>query len=565
MSTPAVGTGSAKAPNLASRLGARLARLSLANLPVAVRILLALTWVAVAVLSVLAAIPGLVEALFADYLGVPVWFRVVLLAACAVVAAGSIVADVLLGDGSAARTIRRDAVHAASAVALGLLLLASDAPVPGVIALVAGVATVTALHVPLGRSAKAAVAGAFAAMPWLAAGAAQFAAPDPGLYGWIWIVFLLPLGAGLAAFGALYGVARAAESRVRGIQRVFRNDVPRGLLVLAVGGALAVVALRYTVLSGLFGEYDVALWAFRLSPTWIHAALVAAAIVVVALISLRRPLSRVGRGAATAVFGAAAALQLVAYGPLVVTLAVTALLTGSAVDASDPILAASPWISLGIVAALALVVAHPVFAGSAGRWMAWLGAFYAIPGALAVAAGPAFDALPSFWAKPPQVAALLAVGAAGLVVHGLIRPRSAVPRRLILKLALIPLVAVHATALLPAPWESTLGRAVLIVGVVLAVLFFAPRRTADPVHRAQRLLTRTTGQLAGLVVFLLAVPSDFRGETFGALGTIWLAIPVAAVLCLTLAPRTAPTLFETPSFLLDEAAPDERAPRTGGS
>ena len=41
----------------------------------------------------------------------------------------------------------------------------------------------------------------------------------------------------------------------------------------------------------------------------------------------------------------------------------------------------------------------------------------------------------------------------------------------------------------------------------------------------------------------------------------WLAIPVAAVLCLTLAPRTVPTPMETPGFLLDEEVPEERSPR----
>jgi hypothetical protein len=173
--------------------------------------------------------------------------------------------------------------------------------------------------------------------------------------------------------------------------------------------------------------------------------------------------------------------------------------------------------------------------------------------------------VPAFWAKPPQVAGLLAVGAAALFVATLVRPQLGIPRRLILRLALIPLVAVHATALLPAPWESMLGRAVLVVGVLVAVLLFAPVATADPLHRGERLLRRTTAQVAALVVFALALPSVLRGETFEIAGTLWLAIPVAAVLCLTLLPRSTPAPEATPGILVDpepsEPAPPERVTR----
>lgn len=541
----------------------RLARLRLAGIPAPAAVLVVVGWITIAVLLALASIPGFLDAALVATLDPPTprWIRVVILAACAAVAAGGVVSTVLgraRANASPLRVVLRDVGAAAPGAVLGGLLLVSEAHLPAGAAFGAAIATVIALHLPLPLVATCVVAGLFAVAPWGAVIAAQFIDPDIGLFGWVWII-LLPIAAGLAAFGALYGAARTAETRAGGLRGIFREDLPRWGVALLIAAALGIVAARYTVLRGLFGEYDELLWAFRIAPSWIHAAAVAAAIVAVALASTRRPLARVGRRLATAGFGAAAALELVLLGPLVITIAVSSILTGSAVDVSDVALAAAPWVSVGIILLLAIVVAHPVFAGSAGRWMTWLGALYVLPGGMASAAGPAWDDIPAFWAKPPQVAGLLAVGAAVLFVAALLRPHLGIPRRLILRLAIIPLVAVHATALLPAPWESALGRTVLVIGLVVAVLLFAPVATADPVHRGERLLRRTTAQLAGLVVFVLALPSVLRGETFEIAGTLWLAIPVAAVLCLTLVPRSTPVPAGTPALVVDRE-PAEPSP-----
>jgi hypothetical protein len=538
----------------------RLARLRLGGLPLPTGVIVVVSWITIATLLVLASIPGFLDGALIATLDPPTprWIRAAILAACAVVAASLLVATVLgdaRGRRSRRQTVLRDLLASAPGAVVGGLLLASEAVVPATVALAAAGVTVIALHLRLALVARSVLVGALGATPWTAAITVQFTDPDFGLFSWLWIV-LLPLAAGFAAFGALFGAARAAETRAGGLRRVFRDDVPSWAVALIVVAVLGIVAARYTFLRGVFGEYDEQLWTFRLAPSWIHGGLVAAAIAAMALISTRRPLTRIGRRVATAGFGAAAALQLVLLGPLVITIAVSTILTGSTVDLTDVAIDAAPWASVGIILLLVAVVAHPVFAGSAGRWMTWLGALYVLPGGVAAAAGPAFDDIPAFWTKPPQVAAMLALAAGALLVANVLRPRLAISHRLLLRLAIIPLVAVHATALLPAPWESALGRAVLAIGVVVAVLFFAPPVTADPLHRAERLLRRTAAQVAALVVFVLALPSVLRGETFEVAGTLWLAIPVAAVLCLTVMPRATPAPTGVPHILVDPEPPE---------
>jgi|GEM_PF-1978533 len=545
-------------PSVVDRLGRRLRRLRLDGLSPAVRALVVLGWGLGAVLLALIAVPGLLEPLFTWDLDppAPAWFRGLLLAACATVAAGCVVVSRLgdpRGQPSVLRALGRDVAVVAAGLGVSGLLLASDVVAPAVVAAASTVVTVTGLHVRSIRALGTALAAIGAAVPWLAALVAQFLEPDPGLLGWLWIV-LLPLAGGAAAFGALYGVARGAQSRTGMLRRLFRDDLAAPVVALVVVLALGIVALRYTVLSGAFGEYDRLLWTLAPSWSWVHAGLVAALAVVVVARSVRRPLTRVGRRLATATFGTAAAIQLVFLGPLVLTVATTAIIGGTGVDVSDVALAAAPWIAVVLLVALCGVVAHRAFTASAGRWMAWVGAFYALPGAVASAAGPAFDDVPSFWAKPAQVAALLAVAAAGLLVADLLRSRAALPRRVVLRLALVPLVAVHATALLPAPWETLLGRAVVVAAAVVGILLFAPRRTADPRSRGRRLLARSTAQLGALVLFVLAVPSVLSTETFGIAGTLWLAIPVAVGLCLALVPRSVEPPPGTPAVLVDAEA-----------
>jgi len=127
--------------------------------------------------------------------------------------------------------------------------------------------------------------------------------------------------------------------------------------------------------------------------------------------------------------------------------------------------------------------------------------------------------------------ALVAVAVVAAVVPAL---RVALGTGLVVRLALVPLVAVHAGWLLPAAWTE-LGRVVFVVGVLLAVLFFLPRLAEDRDRHALDVLVASGGQALALVVFALAIPSFLDEPQVVVLGLFWLAVAVIAALTVRVA------------------------------
>jgi len=138
--------------------------------------------------------------------------------------------------------------------------------------------------------------------------------------------------------------------------------------------------------------------------------------------------------------------------------------------------------------------------------------------------------LDGFPASPVQVAILLVAAALVSAVVALVRP-TAQPfgHSLAVRLAVVPLVAVHAGWLLPAAW-SEFGRVVLVAGVLLALLFFMPKVAADPARHTLDVLTASGAQLLALVVFALAIPSFVDDGSTIVLGLFWLSVAVIAAL-----------------------------------
>jgi hypothetical protein len=111
----------------------------------------------------------------------------------------------------------------------------------------------------------------------------------------------------------------------------------------------------------------------------------------------------------------------------------------------------------------------------------------------------------------------------------------------ILRLALYPLVAVHAAVLLPAIWMNALARALLVAGILAAFLLMLPKVAADPVRHARTLLLASAAQLLTVVATAATLQTLFESNTVALLGTLWLAIPVAAALCLTVEDTSRPS------------------------
>jgi hypothetical protein len=140
-----------------------------------------------------------------------------------------------------------------------------------------------------------------------------------------------------------------------------------------------------------------------------------------------------------------------------------------------------------------------------------------------------------FPATPVQIMLLLVVFAAGLAVAVFVRPGLAAPA-LILRLAIVPLIAVHAGWLLPVAW-SGVGRWLLVLGILAALLLFLPRPDADPARRGIALLAASAAQLLAITLTAIAIPSLYDDGQFVVLGLLWLSVTVVISLVVDTGPR----------------------------
>ncbi len=347
---------------------------------------------------------------------------------------------------------------------------------------------------------------------------------------WTWIV-LPGLAAAVAAFGAYYGVARAAESRSRSIRILFRERWnPIGVLI-AVLVAVVVVVLRLTVARELFPMPDPALWFpwSRHWSSWLLAALVVGVLVVVSIRSTRHPLRRVGQRRVTLVFALLGNLHLFAGGLVIViglVLAVVGLGGGP-----QSFAAVVPWLKVAGVTLLGLIMLLPSLAGTAARWLGIIAGLFLIPNTLAGALTSVLGegVVPPFAPSPVQVLLLLVAVAVVLAVVNLVRPT--VRGSLVVRFAVVPIIAVHAGWLLPAVW-SQFGLALGAILLVLGVLLLQRPPARDNATHSARSLGNATTQLFGFGIALLAAPSLLDDPSIIVLGLIWLSVVVIAALCI---------------------------------
>jgi hypothetical protein len=522
-------------------------------------------WVLTATLVGILLVPGLTDVVTAESAGAapafgrfaaPLPFRVLVAITAAVLTAVHLVALRLRRELSTTRRAVVDEIVLAAALAFPTLaLLADRAWFAAAGALVLLVLAEIAAHLPaLGESPGSdAFRATLAGSPWLVLLVVQPAVPQDGGGSWAWVA-LFGFAAALAAFGSYYGIARAAESRTRALRFLFRRDLHPALVLGIVVIAAAIVVLRLTVARDLFPDPDPALWSPGTKPplSWVHAAVVAGMVAVIALRSSRRPLLRSGERRITAALAAAGNADLVvSVGVILLGMLVAA--ASGAVYLPDGWLVATPALKVAGVVAIALVALLPAFRGTAARWLALISAAYLIPVTVnGVLTGAGVDLPPGvagFPASPVQVTVVLVGVALGIaIVRAVAAPLLTADRRssgVVVRLAVVPLVAVHAGWLLPAAW-SDLGRVLLAVGVVLGLLFFLPPVAADRRRRTLDLLTASAAQVLALVVVVLALPSLFDGDTFVVLGLFWLSVAVIAALVVETVDRAVDRAAESP-------------------
>ncbi len=516
----------------------RLRRLAPGRMPTPHRAWAIACWVLTATVAVAILIPGLTDGIAAEESGstgvvgvftAPLGVRVLVTVAAAVLVGALVVAALLrAGEGGASRL-----PPVAAGGFFPVLALAAERHW---LSAAAALALLAVALIVAARRAPAALIGVLAAGGWLVLTVAQFGADADG--GWTWIA-LFGAAAAFAAFGAYYGVARAAESRSALLRPLYRDDLGAAAVLAIVVLVAALTVLRLTLARELFPAPDPELWRpFDEAPaSWLHAVLVAVLVVVVAVRSVRRPLRRSRARGVTAALAVAGNAQLaLGLGVILVGLLVAAA-TGATFLPDVPPVAVAALKFVGTVGILVVAVTPP-FRGTTARSLAVVTGAYLVPltlHGLLAATGSLPPALAGFPASPVQLALLLL--AASLVAAVVPAWRRALGPGLVVRLAVVPFVAVHAGWLLPAVW-SDLGRIVLVVGVLLALLVLMPRPDPDPTRHAAGVLAASGAQLLALVVFALALPSFLDDPAIVVLGLFWLAVAVIAGLVVRTQPGT---------------------------
>ncbi|HEV7742166.1 MAG TPA: hypothetical protein VGO65_07085 [Pseudolysinimonas sp.] len=467
--------------------------------------------------------------------------RVLLLVAAAILAAGGAVIALLgprvnhLADGRTARGARlmREIAIAALAGFPAFALAADRSWAAALWALGFLVVAEVVTHTPLATAPMASnpartvlVPALTVALPWVVLIAAQFAS---GSGTWTWIS-LFWFGASFAAFSAFYSIARVAESRGRAMVFLFRNDVHPVLVVGIVLAAAGVLAVRLTVARDLFNPADASIWTpFVKQPmSWAVATAVAVLVCGIALRASHRPLARRGERRVVAAIAAIGTVDLIIALAVVLAGMVISAVSGAQWSSSDWV-DAYPALQFYLVLALGVVfLVVPVFRGTAARAITLVSTLYLLPALGLIAFG---DRLP-LWvsaATSVQIALELVAAAFLLALWNLVRPRQRVAPSVIVRLSLVPVLALHAGPLLPAAWTG-FGRVVIVLAVLAALLLFMPKVAADPRRHALDVVRASWLQLLVLVVYALAQPSLFEDATQSTLGVLWLSVTAMAAL-----------------------------------
>jgi hypothetical protein len=533
-----------------ARVGERVGRVRPDRIPAPYLVWVLACWVLAVVLAAAILVPGGTDGIVALQAGssglvgifsAPLGIRVLVVAACAVLA-GTLLVALLVRERlePAPGTVARE-VALALAGGFPVLALAADREwvFAGAALVVFGLAELAAHRPSVAMAGGTVLVGLLTAATWGVLLVAQLTTTTAA-GGWAWIA-LFGFAAAFAAFGSYYGVARAAESRAGWLRPLFRDDLRPILVAGVVAVVVVIVALRLTVARELFPAPDPELWSplAKAPISWLHAAAVAALLVAVAAASVHRPLRRSRERRITAALAVAGNANLaVAVGIIVVGMLIAAVTGEFLIPEVPPVVVAA--LKFAGVVAITVVVLLPVFRGTAARALALVSGAYLVPltlNGLLAALGVELPAgLAGYPASPVQVMLLLLVAAiVGAVVPAV---RHAFGTGLVVRLAVVPLIAVHAGWLLPAAWSEA-GRVVFVLGVLLAVLLFLPRLAAHPERHALDVLGASAAQVLALVVFALALPSFLDDPQIVVLGLFWLAVAVIAALTVRVADEPA--------------------------
>ncbi|GAA2175730.1 hypothetical protein GCM10009846_26740 [Agrococcus versicolor] len=351
------------------------------------------------------------------------------------------------------------------------------------------------------------------------------------LTSWTNLAFPVLVAIGAIAILAVAVYAQQVHARADRIGRrvLLASWVP----IAAAAIALAVVALRMGPLSTLFGDVDANLWGIGPPSSWPHALLVGGLVVWLVARSGRRPLRPRGHVLTIVVLSIMAGM---AYLSFFVTYLLMRLLSTSP-EIGDAVGAAlstnATLLTLLASTLLLLPILLPAFRRTTGRVGAIVALAVAVPLQLWMLASLDLGLpWPRFAASPSQIAAVVLVAVLGLAIWGAVRRRDVVDRHLLLRLALVPVLTMHAGQLLPGVWRDDYEQALVVVLSLAGLLLLGAPRTGTKEGDARAIVAPFAVQMAVLgsviVARTLGALADDESTTISVL---YLTIPVATVLC----------------------------------
>jgi hypothetical protein len=348
---------------------------------------------------------------------------------------------------------------------------------------------------------------------------------------WTSLAFPVLVVIGCAAILAVAVYAQQVHARADRIGRriLLASWVP----IAAAAVALAVVLLRMGPLSSLFGDVDANLWGFGPPSSWPHAVLVGLLVVWLVARSHRRPLRSRGHVLVIVVLALMAGLAYVSF---LISYVVLRFVTSRPEDADalGALLTSSGNLAALVVASLLLIpILVPRLRRTTGRVGALVALAIAVPLQLWLLASVDLG-LPwtRFAASPSQITLVILVAVLGLAIWGAARRRDVVDRHLLLRLALVPVLTMHAGQLLPGVWKDDYEQALVVALSLAALVLLGAPRTGTKEGDARAIVAPFAVQMAVLgsviVARTMGALSDDESTTISVL---YLTIPVAAVLC----------------------------------
>ncbi|MFC0678145.1 hypothetical protein ACFFGH_09865 [Lysobacter korlensis] len=481
----------------------------------------------------------------------PQWVRIVAFSACGALSALALAAALVRATPGPHRVRGSRLVLAAIpvlAVAMPALWMAGNrnglllAAICLVSAGASATSAIAAVLPPRQQTRQAAwvmAAGVCAGLPWIlaAAHAVAVGSTDRDL---LWLSLTL-MGSGLTLALALYGLVRAAESRSDRVTTLRgRRDGSLRVAWVVLGVVALLYAVRFVWLSGFFAG-DAMIWRWAGPETWPHALLVAGVLVAVVVRSEAAPVRPRGRISVFLVLITAVSLGVSVasvWGGLVV---LVDLVFPGGFGTIDGVLAVlgTPVVLPAVAGALVFVVL-PACRHSMGRMVSLVAVVHLLPLAISEPWDPSLSSplLERWFAPATMVLAASVLIVAALLVIKTLRPGSAIPIPALIRLLVLPFVAVHALVLLPAALELELAPVVAAVGAVLALLVFRRPVAADRWAQSGNVLGATTAAVFTLTVFAFSLADpEFVSQT-DPVAILWLVVPLAAALCLS---RRAPS------------------------